>query len=56
MNLIKELEQDLSMLYSLYKKHPESAETIAEQIERLEEYLEMCDDTQNVHRYLQEVA
>tara|TARA_R100000388_G_C7231096_1_gene154727 strand:- start:205 stop:375 length:171 start_codon:yes stop_codon:yes gene_type:complete len=56
MNFIEDLEQDLQMLYSLYRKHPESAEAIAEQIERLEEYLEMCYDPKNVYKHIQEVA
>ena len=54
MNLTEDLEQDLQMLYSLYRKHPESAEAIAEQIERLEEYLEMCYDPKKVYKYVQE--
>lgn len=56
MNTLESLEQDLQMLYSLYRKHPESAEAIAEQIERLEEYLEMCYDPKNVYKHIQEVA
>lgn len=56
MNLIEDLEKDLQNLYSLYRKHPESAEVIAERIQRLEEYLEMCYDPKNVYKYIQEIA
>lgn len=56
MNTIESLEQDLESLYAMYRKHPESAEEIAREIQRLEEYILMCYDSRNIHKYLGETA
>ena len=56
MNNLETLQQELETLYSMYPKHPEFAEEIARKIEMLEEYLEMCYDSKNIHKYVGEVA
>lgn len=53
---VESLEQDLESLYAMYRKHPESAEVIAEKIQKLEEYIEMCYDPKSVYKYIQEIA
>lgn len=55
MNNLETLQQELETLYSMYPKHPEFAEEIARKIEMLEEYLEMCYDSKNIHKYVGEV-
>jgi len=53
MNRLQELEARLEELRRNYRNHPESAEVFAEEIMRLEEYLEMCYDTLKVHEILE---
>lgn len=56
MNNIETVEQELVTLYAMYPKHPESAEEIARKIMMLEEYLEMCYDSKNIHKHVGAVA
>ena len=56
MNNLEMLYEDLEILHQMYRKHPESAEVIAEQIYRVEELIEMCQDGHKIDEILQEAS